>query len=366
MRRIASLVVLAVAVLMSVSAVSAQVIPLNGNSWSFPIYVDTNSSIPAGRITIYFSDRDGGSPQYAYLGNSKNIVVPAGNPAFKFCIAKIDLTGPQYTNQRVDSDWGHRVGNCVGNDISNVFSSEVGVGEQEAIFTIYGKQKKRLHILFFSFGIGSKTISTDEGFRVFAQDQSVGMSDYTTEVEYAKAVWPSLSQTEAELYARTWVFDKYYRTQGLIPFGTELSPIASAEGLKDRFEWKQKKADEALKQKQDADRQAQQQLERRIRDEAIAAAKAEAERQKVAAQTAQSTLEASRIVPWTFKLPSVSNWAVWVDGDYPMIVNGDTVNLTGRLGTHWVEFVPAGEDFQSWHKCKVTQMGQQILFTEVQ
>lgn len=113
-------------------------------------------------------------------------------------------------------------------------------------------------------------------------------------------------------------------------------------------------------------------------DPAVAAYKAEIEQLKALVELMKSEQDARRqsaqpapdvaVVAWSLKLPgpSQNGWDVWVDGaGYPMRVTGDVVSLSGRLGTHWIEFVPAGQAFQRWRKCVVTQVGQQIISTEV-
>lgn len=210
--------------------------------WSLPIYIESNSAAPAGRISIYFSDRKYGEPLFYYIGQSREILVASDIPAFRWCVAKVTLTGP-YADQVVGSTWRN-----LGDRADNTFVSQVGEGEQEAQFFIQGRKKTYLRILFFPIKIGDRGFTTEQSFRVYSQGGD-GLTDYKCQLEVAKRSWPSAPPELHELWARIYVYESWYKSQGMVIAGTEKYPRNTTAALRDYMEIMQREVDAATAQK---------------------------------------------------------------------------------------------------------------------
>lgn len=289
--RHAGLVVLVV-VLLVAGLVPAQALPIplgSGSAVSFLISMETKFEAPAGRITIWFTDREG-NPRYDFTGNPQGgfVRLPGDDPMIAVCYAKIDLTG-KYADQQVESSWTPIRGE------TNMFARRVTKeGPQEAKFWFKGKEKNFLKILWASIGIGSKTVTIEESFRLLVQG-SVGLTTYHGQLELAARDWPSLSTDDHELWARTYEEEHWYLAQGLMPRGTEERPLADTSTLSRVFTGRQADAD-AARVNADANARALAEAETTAAAKANAEADANAEAARIAAEAAKS-------VNWTLLLP---------------------------------------------------------------
>lgn len=224
--------------------------------WSLPIFLESDTRSPAGRISFYFTDSKYGEPLFYYLGSSRELLVGADIPAFRWCIARVELTGA-YANQVVRSSWGN-----LGGMESNTFCHEVGTGEQEGTFYIRGRKNNYLRILFAKVPIGSSGFVTEQSFRVYCQGAE-GLTDYMSELLTARESWPAARffdlegrrfvQTGAEgvnwakvadthdMWATLQVYETWYRSQGMVIAGTERFPRNNTRSLGNLMEAYQRK-----------------------------------------------------------------------------------------------------------------------------
>lgn len=260
--------------------------------WSIPIYIKGEMKSPAGRIGIYFTHRKYGEGQFWYTGSSREIRVSAGIPAFSWVVARIELTGA-YANQVVRSEWQN-----LGSREENTFCSEITPGINNAVFYIQGREKKYLCIPFFDIPIGSSGFTVEQSFRVYCQNDMVGLTSYKVRLQTARATWPLVRFYELdarrfvrtgdenvnwqrvvdthELYAKFYVYEREYQLQGMIIAGSEDWPCNDSASLRDWLEVMQRQAE--------AEAQAQE----------TAAAEADYQRQLEEAEAARKAAEAQR------------------------------------------------------------------------
>lgn len=224
--------------------------------WSLPIFLESDTRSPAGRISFYFTDHKYGEPLFYYLGSSRELLVGADIPAFRWCIARVELTGA-YANQVVRSSWGN-----LGGMESNTFCHQVGTGEQEGTFYIQGRKNNYLRIAFVKIPVGSSGFVTEQSFRVYCQGAE-GLTDYMSELLTARESWPTARffdlegrrfvQTGAEgvnwakvadthdMWATLQVYETWYRSQGMVIAGTERFPRNNTRSLGNLMEAYQRK-----------------------------------------------------------------------------------------------------------------------------
>ncbi|MFA5158634.1 MAG: hypothetical protein WC451_05630 [Patescibacteria group bacterium] len=76
--------------------------------------------------------------------------------------------------------------------------------------------------------------------------------------------------------------------------------------------------------------------------------------------------EASKPRNWTLRAGAspTGSWAVWVSQNGrsvgPLCVKDEKIVVNGDPGTYFVEVVPWGQKFESWHRYDVTSRGQQL------
>lgn len=216
---------------------------------------ESNTEVPAGRLTIWFSDRIDGEAQYWYLGSSRNVIVPV-DPSMQYCMVRVDLTG-RYADQRVATTWEPVRS---GTSARNTFWAPVNTGENEFRVWIEGKRKTFLRILFVAVPTGSSVVRSEDGFRVFARSNR-GLTDMEAQREIAAARWPGLLPADQDLWARMWVYETHYLAQGLISAGTEQNPVVSTASLRDLYDLRQNAVDQAEAQQRETEARAQSQAE---------------------------------------------------------------------------------------------------------
>lgn len=242
------------------------------------VSVDEKTEIPAGRLTIWFSNQIGGEPQYWYLGSSRNIIAPV-NPSMAYCMVRVDLEG-RYADQQVETTW-----QPVPGEQRNLFWAPVNAGEQEFKVWIKGKTVTHLKILFFSIRTGSSVVRSVDGFRVFARANR-GTTDLEAQREIAAARWPGLTPADHDLWARMWVYETHYLAQGMISAGTETNPVVSTASLKDLYDLRQARVDQCTEKRQSDEARARAEADARERD-----ARAKAEREAREAEEAAKAAE---------------------------------------------------------------------------
>jgi len=248
--------------------------------WSLPIFLESDMRAPAGRITIWFSNREYGEPLFYYIGSSRELLVGDDIPAFRWCIAKVELTGA-YANQVVRSSWGN-----LGGMESNTFAAQICPGVQEARFFIQGRKKQYLRIAFLKIEVGSSGFTTEQSFRVVCQG-SDGLTDYKCQREVAQASWPCAGEELQGLWATLFVYESWYRSQGLVIAGTEAFPRNTTSALRDFLEVRQRQADAQAQAAETAAAEAE--YQRKLAD-AEAARKAAEERRAADAAEYQRKL----------------------------------------------------------------------------
>lgn len=286
--------------------------------WSIPVYIKGEMKSPAGRIAISFSHRKYGDPEFWYIGSSREVKVSAGIPAFSWCIARIELTGA-YAGQIVKSDWEN-----VGSREDNTFGCQMAPGAvNNAVFYIQGREKKYLCIPFFEIPIGSSGFTVEQSFRVYCQNDMVGLTSYESRLQTARMSWPDARFYELrglgsgrfvrsgeedvnwqrvvdlhELYALFYVFENQYLTQGMVIAGTERMPCNDSASLRDLMEVRQGWADEDARAAQTAAAEAEYQRKlaeaeaaRRAAEEQRAADAADYQRRLAQAEAARLEAE---------------------------------------------------------------------------
>ncbi len=237
-------IMLALGAVMAQMPAEAQTVTTSAGTWSGSSYgldlvitVNKSVQIPAGHVTIWFSDREGGDAEYWYLGGNRVITVPHLD-SFRYCMFRVELQGAykeQAVLNPVTSSWKPVSGQ------ENVFYAPVNGGENWAQIWIGGKKKTSLQFLFWSVGVGSKTVWSADSFRVYDRMET-GLSDIKAQREIAAATWPSLGPADWDLWARMWVYETHYLSQGLVSTGTESNPVVSTASLKALFDLRQKRA----------------------------------------------------------------------------------------------------------------------------
>jgi len=323
---------------------------------SFFIYADSKTSVPMGRLSIWFAKDSAGEPTFRYEGSSKTIHLPSGLPAFAWCFARVELFGA-YETQQVKSTWKPA---CY-KGFPNVFATQVGVDETLPRFWFFGKEKSYLKISFIigtiSIGTGSRDVQRDEYFELIPDDVSktlCGLNDYFIELASAKRSWPCLTPEYQELWATLSVMETWYAAQGTRP-----SVLLSTARLRTEFIARQEAAD-AAEAKANAEAAARAREEARQRQ-------VEADRKQREDKAARDAAELARPQPWSLVMTSQSTvgWDVWLDGGQRTFVPGNVVTFTTKLGDHCLEVVPHGAAFGGWHHCNIVQPGQQVSEKEV-
>ena len=251
------------------------------------VSVDEKTEIPAGRLTIWFSNQIGGEPEYWYLGSSRNVIAPV-NPSMAYCMVRVDLEG-RYADQQVEATW-----QPVPGERKNLFWAPVNAGEQEFKVWIAGKKVTHLKILFVSIRTGSSVVRSVDGFRVFARANR-GTTDLEAQREIAAARWPGLKPEDHDLWARMWVYETHYLAQGMISAGTEANPVVSTASLKDLYDLRQASLDQCAAKRAEDQARARAEAEAREReakDKADREARAAEEVAKAAEDEARAKAEA--------------------------------------------------------------------------
>ena len=308
-----SCVKLVVVLLVIALAVVAPVMAGSSASWSassrgFELVVssDSNTEIPAGRLTIWFSGQVEGEPQYWYLGSSRNVVVPE-DPSMRYCMVRVDLEG-RYADQRVATTWEPA-------NTRNTFSAPVNAGENEFKVWIEGKHKTFLRILFFSVQTGSSVVRSVDGFRVFAQENR-GVTDLEAQRQIAEARWPGLQPADHDLWSRMWVYETHYLAQGLVSTGTEVNPVVSTASLRDLYDLRQNAVDRNAAQQAEAEARAQAQAEVDARN-AATEAQGEVRREYEEGQRQESEARAQAEAQAHAKAEAEARWPEAIKAKYP-------------------------------------------------
>ena len=281
--------------------------------WSLPIFLESDTRAPAGRISFYFTDHKYGEPLFYYLGSSRELLVGADIPAFRWCVARVELTGA-YAGQVVRSSWDN-----LGGMGSNTFCHQVGTGEQEGTFYIRGRKNNYLRIAFVKIPVGSSGFVTEQSFRVYCQGAE-GLTDYMSELLTARESWPAARffdlegrrfvQTGAEgvnwakvadthdMWATLQVYETWYRSQGMVIAGTERFPRNNTRSLGNLMEAYQRKLEAEVQAAETAAAEAEYQRKlaeaeaaRRAAEEARAADAADYQRRLAQAEAARLEAE---------------------------------------------------------------------------
>lgn len=284
------------------------------SGYTIPIYIKGEMKAPAGYIEIYFTYRKYGEVQFWYTGSSREIRTSAGIPAFNWCVARIKLTGA-YANQVVRSEWEN-----LGSREDNTFCAEITPGLHNAVFYIRGRETKYICIPFFEIPIGSSGFTVEQSFRIRCQNDVVGLTSYEVRLQTARATWPSVRFYDLdarsfvrsgddgvnwqrvvdthELYAKFYVYEREYQTQGMVIAGSEDWPCNDSASLRDWLEVMQRQADAQEQAAETAAAEAEYQRKlaeaeaaRRAAEEARAADAADYQRRLAQAEAARLEAE---------------------------------------------------------------------------